>query len=287
MKIFVIGSRGQLGRDLVSLLVKNGHAVTGNDIPEIDIADYRSTLTRIREYAPDVIINCAAYTAVDACETHRQEAFAVNSIGAENIAQSALETGSRVIHISTDYVFDGTKNEPYVENDIPHPTSAYGQSKLEGEVRLASILPNHLIVRVSWLYGIHGQHFIKKIVAKAKSLAGTVTPLTVVTDEVGTPTYTIDVCNQIMKLLQTEHTGIFHCTNEGSCSRYDFAGKILAAYHLNTPVVPCTSRDFVLPAPRPAYSVLENKRLKELGINVMRDWEDAFADYLLEEAQAS
>lgn len=286
MNIMVVGSRGQLGQDLVSFLTEHGHIVTGKDIPDIDITDYRSTLAAVSACTPDIIINCAAYTAVDACETHVQDAFAVNSTGIANIALCALETKCRVIHISTDYVFDGTKNEPYVEDDIPHPTSVYGQSKLDGEIRLASIFPNHLILRVSWLYGIHGQHFIKKITSKAKSLAGTDGVLKVVTDEIGSPTYTIDVCRQIRMLLPTEHTGVFHCTNEGFCSRYDFTRKIFAAYHIDTPITPCTSQDFILPAPRPAYSVLENKRLKELGINVMRDWEEAFADYIVKEARS-
>ena len=144
----------------------------------------------------------------------------------------------------------------------------------------ADSFPTILFLRVAWLYGVHGQHFIKKIRDRALQMQGTGKPLKVVTDEVGTPTYTVDVCRQTLKLLTTDHRGTFHCTNEGFCSRYEFAREILRAYAIDVPLEPCTSKDFVLPAPRPAYSVLENQRLKQLGINIMRDWKVAFGEYV-------
>ena len=282
-KILIVGAHGQLGQDMKSVASSAGYSVSGVDVPDIDITDPAGTRKIIASYAPDMIVNCSAYTAVDACETHEREAFAVNSDGVAYIAQAAREINARIVHFSTDYVFDGTKNAPYAESDMPNPESVYGKSKLEGDRRLAQTLPDHIILRVAWLYGVHGQHFIKKIRARALQMQGTGKPLKVVTDEVGTPTYTIDVCRQTLKLLTTNHRGTFHCTNEGFCTRFEFAREILKTYAIDVPLEPCTSKDFVLPAPRPAYSVLENKRLKELGINVMRDWKVAFGDYVQEE----
>jgi dTDP-4-dehydrorhamnose reductase len=282
-KILIVGAHGQLGQDMKTMASSAGYSVSGVDVPDIDITDPVATRKVIAAHAPEVIINCSAYTAVDACETHEREAFAVNSDGVAHIAQAARETNARVVHFSTDYVFDGLKTGPYIESDVPNPQSVYGKSKLEGDRRLEKTLPDHIILRVAWLYGIHGQHFIKKIRERALQMRGTGKLLKVVTDEVGTPTYTIDVCRQTLKLLSMDHRGTFHCTNEGFCNRFEFAREILNSYAINVPLEPCTSKDFVLPAPRPAYSVLENKRLKELGINVMRDWKVAFGEYVQEE----
>jgi dTDP-4-dehydrorhamnose reductase len=282
-KVLILGAHGQLGQDMMAIAASAGHAVSGVDVPDIDITDPVVTRKVIAAYAPDTIINCSAYTAVDACETHEREAFAVNSDGVAHIAQAAQAINARVVHFSTDYVFDGTKNRPYEESDIPNPKSVYGKSKLEGDRRLAQLLSDHIILRVAWLYGVHGQHFIKKIRDRALQIQDTGKPFKVVTDEIGTPTYAVDVCRQTLKLLTSDHRGTFHCTNEGFCSRYEFAQEILKAYAIDVPLEPCTSKDFVLPAPRPAYSVLENKRLKELGVNVMRDWKVAFGEYVEEE----
>ncbi len=282
-KVLIVGCNGQLGKDMVAMAVAQGYAVRGVDYPDIDIADFRGASAIIAEQVPAVIINCSAYTAVDACETQRNEAYAVNSRGVENIAKCAGDFGALVVHFSTDYVFDGNGNTPYCESDAVNPQSEYGKSKLEGELRLAEILPDHIILRVAWLYGIHGRHFIKKIKERAFAVRGTGEPLKVVTDEIGTPTYTVDVCRQTLSLLTKGHRGLFHCTNEGFCSRFEFAREILRAYNLDVPLIPCTSSDYKLPAPRPAYSVLENKRLKALGMNLMRDWKVAFAEYVEEE----
>jgi dTDP-4-dehydrorhamnose reductase len=283
LKILIVGVRGQLGQDMKAIAASIGHAVSGVDVPDIDVTDPVMTQRVIAAHAPEVIINCSAYTAVDACETHEREAFAVNSDGIANIARAARKINARVVHYSTDYVFDGTGNAPYVESDVPNPKSVYGKSKLEGDRRLEQTLPNHIILRVAWLYGVHGKHFIKKIRDRALQIPGTGKPLKVVTDEIGTPTYTVDVCRQTLALLATNHCGTFHCSNEGFCSRFEFAREILKAYGIDAPLEPCTSNEFVLTAPRPIYSVLENKHLKELGINVMRDWKVAFGEYVQEE----
>jgi dTDP-4-dehydrorhamnose reductase len=283
LKILIVGVRGQLGQDMKAIAASIGHAVSGVDVPDIDITDPIVTQRVIAAHTPEVIINCSAYTAVDACETHEREAFAVNSDGAAHIAQAARAIDARVVHFSTDYVFDGAKNGPYVETDVPNPQSVYGKSKLEGDRRLEQTLPNHIILRVAWLYGVHGKHFINKIKDRAFQIKGTGKPLKVVTDEIGTPTYTVDVCRQTLKLLTLDHRGTFHCTNEGFCTRFEFAREILNTYAIDVPLEPCTSKDFVLPAQRPAYGVLENQRLKQLRINIMRDWKVAFGEYVEEE----
>jgi dTDP-4-dehydrorhamnose reductase len=283
MKLFIIGCNGQLGKDMMSIASDAGHSVSGKDFPDIDISDAAATNAIIAANKPDAIINCAAYIAVDACETQKREAYAVNSHGVAIVAAAARQCGALVVHFSTDYVFDGKSAAPYSETDMVNPQSEYGKSKLEGERRLADILPDHIIVRVAWLYGVHGRHFIKKVKERALAVKKTGEAMKVVTDEIGTPTYCADVCRQTLLLLTKDHRGLFHCTNEGYCSRYEFAREILHAYAIDVPLIPCLSSDFKLPAPRPAYSVLENKRLKDLGINVMRDWKVAFADYIEEE----
>ena len=280
MKILVIGCNGQLGKDMGRILTSAGYDVSGMDVPAIDLTDPAGTAAIIKAAAPQTVINCAAFTAVDACETRRPEAYAVNAGGVSTIALAARATGAKVIHFSTDYVFDGLKNAPYIETDTVNPQSVYGKSKLEGERLLAQALADHVIVRVAWLYGIHGQHFIKKIKNRALAIRGTGETLKVVTDEIGTPTYSVDVCRQTLELLKKDARGLFYCTNEGFCSRYEFAREIIKAYALDVAITPCVSKDFPLPAPRPAFSVLENKRLKDMGINVMRDWKVAFAEYV-------
>jgi dTDP-4-dehydrorhamnose reductase len=287
MKLFIVGCNGQLGKELMAIASAAGHSVSGKDVPDIDITNVRSITAMITAEKPDVIINCAAYTAVDACETHQSEAYAVNSQGVANIAAAGRQCGSRFVHYSTDYVFDGKSNKPYIESDPVNPQSEYGKSKLEGERRLAEILSDHLILRIAWLYGVHGRHYIKKIKERALVVKKTKEPLKVVTDEVGTPTYCADVCRQTLLLLEKNCRGIYHSTSEGSCSRYEFAQEILRAYHIDVPLIPCLSSEFKLPAPRPAYSVLENKRLKDLGINIMREWKAAFAEYVEQEKNVS
>jgi dTDP-4-dehydrorhamnose reductase len=287
MKLLILGSNGQLGKDMMSIASGAGFGLSGIDFPDVDITDAFSIDAIIASEKPDVIVNCAAYTAVDACETHQHEAYAVNSQGVANIAVAARKSGAKVIHFSTDYVFDGKSIVPYCETDPVNPQSEYGKSKLEGERRLADILPDHIVLRIAWLYGVHGRHFIKKVRERALAVKKTGETMKVVSDEIGTPTYCADVCGQTLKLLTKKYRGLFHCTNEGSCSRYDFAREILSAYHIDVPVAPCLSSEFKLPAPRPAYGVLENKRLKDLGVNVMRDWKVAFAEYIEEEKKLS
>jgi dTDP-4-dehydrorhamnose reductase len=286
MNTVVIGSNGQLGTDMVTACKAAGHTVTGLDLPVIDLTNRALTEKSIAAVAPELIINCAAYTAVDACETNRDLAFALNCDAVGLIAAIAKSIGSRVAHISTDYVFDGCKTEPYVETDKPAPRSVYGQSKLAGERLLAETIDNWYTFRIAWLYGVHGANFVKTIrrVAREKCTAGAV--LTVVNDQIGSPTYTRQVCSQIMQVVTTPNFGLFHCTGEGSCSWFDFARSIVDAANIPVNLQPCTTAEFPRPAPRPANSVLENARLKALGLNRMASWEEGFAQFCRDESNA-
>jgi dTDP-4-dehydrorhamnose reductase len=253
------------------------------DFPSIDIANARSVLDAVSPTSPDVIINCAAYTAVDACETDVDKAYAVNATGVANIAKAAQQVGAKCVHISTDYVFDGTKKGPYVETDAPNPVSVYGKSKLAGEQELVRTWENHFIVRIAWLYGTKGKNFLKTIRSLAEKSAVTKAPVKVVNDQVGTPTYTVHVCRQILTLMETDRFGLYHSTNEGWCSWFDFAKAIVKAYGIPAEIQPCTTAEFPRPAPRPANSVLENERLKKIGLNIMPRWENGLKEYLEEE----
>jgi dTDP-4-dehydrorhamnose reductase len=283
--ILVIGSRGQLGTDMVQLAAQQKLTCTGLDYPQIDITKRESVEAVITAVKPDIVINCAAFTAVDDCETKIKEAFSVNAEGPAILAATTHDLGPLLVHISTDYVFDGTKKTPYTESDIPSPKTIYGKSKLEGELKIAQNTDRFQIYRIAWLYGVFGNNFVKTIrnVATKKSASGET--LKVVNDQFGTPTYTIDVCRQIFSTMQTDLFGIFHCTSEGACSWYDFAREILDSSGIKADLKPCTTEEYPRPAPRPMFSVLENARLKIAGENKMPYWKDAFHAFLNQEKQ--
>ncbi|MBN1575281.1 MAG: dTDP-4-dehydrorhamnose reductase [Chitinispirillaceae bacterium] len=284
-RMLIIGSTGQLGTDMCREARSAGYQVTGVDFPQIDIAERRSVARHVVESKAAYIINCAAYTAVDDCETNRERAFALNADGPGSIAAAAASIGARMVHISTDYVFDGRKTGPYLETDFPNPQSVYGQSKYAGEQQVAAACENHQIFRIAWLYGLHGKNFVFTIRAAAEKKAASGGPLTVVNDQFGTPTSTREVCRQVLKALPADLTGIFHATCEGSCTWFDFAKEIiLAAARIPVEVLPCTTDEFPRPAPRPKNSMLENQRLKRAGIAVMTGWKRAFREFLRDEA---
>jgi dTDP-4-dehydrorhamnose reductase len=287
MRLLVIGCNGQLGGDFMVTASAAGHDVAGVDYPQIDITDPGSVQRAIESARPEMIINCAAYTAVDACETDEQRAFAVNAAGVRNIAEAAQACGASVAHVSTDYVFDGTKPGPYVESDPPNPKSAYGRTKLAGEEALMRHHERHFIFRIAWLYGIRGANFVKTIRRVAADKARQGEALKVVNDQRGTPTWTVEVCRQILRAIGTRHFGLFHCTAEGECTWYDFARRIVESAGIPVRIVPCATREFPRPAPRPANSVLENARLKTLGLNSMKEWRAAFAEFLEAENSGS
>lgn len=277
MNILVVGHRGMLGSDLMTRFVMSGHDVTGMDIGELDITSRSAVGDALRETGPDVVVNAAAYTNVDGCESDREGCFAVNARGIENIALACRDRGSRVVHFSTDYIFDGRKGEPYVEDDPGAPLNVYGESKLEGERLLLETMENTLLIRTSWLYGRRGKNFVRTILEKA----AVTNRLEVVDDQVGCPTYSWDLAGAVNLLLEGGQHGVFHVTNRGSTSWYNFARKILEmAGKTEVTVSPVPTERFPRPAVRPRYSVLSGRKFLETTGKTLRFWHLALAEYL-------
>ena len=275
MRITIFGATGLLGKALVREWKDD--EVTGFGSADGDIRDENQVSTLVQRARPDWIVLAAAYTDVDGCESNRDLAFDVNCGGAVNVARAAKQHGSRLLFLSTDYVFDGTKTTPYETNDPRSPSSVYGESKAEAEAQLAEILPDCCIVRTSWLFGPGGKCFPDTIL----KLAETRPELEVVGDQRGSPTYSIDLARAIIQLCRQEASGIVHATNRGECSWYEFAREIISRAGLKTVVRETTSDKFVRPAKRPKYSVLSPESLQKRGI-AMPDWQDALNRYLLE-----
>ncbi|HUU68254.1 MAG TPA: dTDP-4-dehydrorhamnose reductase [Planctomycetota bacterium] len=275
--ILVVGGRGMLGTDLVSLLRSDAAVNAASaDIGEIDITDAGSIGRCLDSVRPDAIINCAAFTNVDACETQEQAAHAVNALGPELLAKACAPRGIRLLHVSTDYVFDGTKAEPYLPDDPPNPSSAYGRTKLAGEQAVAANCPDHLIVRTAWLYGTHGKNFVHTMLRLAKEKP----ELRVVSDQVGSPTFTRDLAGLLARLAHCNATGITHATNSGRCSWFEFACEIVKLAGLSTPVRPIPSSEYPTSTRRPAFSVLDCSRTERLAGVRIRHWRDALAEFL-------
>lgn len=275
MRITIFGATGLLGKALMREW--KGDEVTGLSSADGDIRDEKQVLTLVQRARPDWIVLAAAYTDVDGCETHRDLAFEVNCRGAANVARAAKQHGSRLLFLSTDYVFDGTKTTPYATDDPRSPRSVYGQSKAEAEVQLGEILPECCIARTSWLFGPGGKCFPGTILKLAASRA----ELDVVGDQRGSPTYSIDLARAIIQLCRLGASGIVHATNRGECSWYEFAREIIAGAGLKTVVRETTSDKFVRLAKRPKYSVLSQESLQKRGI-ATPNWQDALKRYLLE-----
>lgn len=282
MRVLVIGNRGQLGSDVVEVLERNhGLAILGIDYPDIDITDPVSVELVFGGFDPDFVINCAAYTAVDDAESDETRAYAVNGTGPRLIAEECRKAGAWLVHVSTDYVFDGTATSPYPEYAPPAPATAYGRTKLAGDQAVQELLPAaHYLVRTAWLYGRNGSNFVKTML-RLEQERDTVS---VVTDQVGQPTYARDLAEQI-GLLMDRHPapGTYHGTNSGEVSWFGFTQEIFRLAGADpTRVLPTTSAEFIRPAPRPAYSVLGHERWAEQGLPEMRPWQEAleaaFAD---------
>ena len=274
----VIGARGMLGHDLCSALKDAGAKIVEMDIPEIDICNLSSVRAIFQKVRPRSVINVAAFTDVDGCETQTEAAFSVNAIGPENLAIVARGSGSYLVHISTDYVFDGSKKEPYKEDDPANPLGIYGKSKWEGEVRLRkTLLDNYCIIRTQWLYGANGKNFVDTIIRAAKRNK----ILKIVNDQLGSPTYTVDLAMAIVRLCQMQATGVFHVTNKGTTTWSDFAAKILEFVGLtNVKIENITTNQLGRAAPRPLYSVLDNTKFENLTSMKMPLWENAVEKYL-------
>ena len=296
MKILITGCRGQLGTELQRQLSSEGSAlgplpdrlrkatVLPVDIDELDITDREATVAYIRRHQPDTVINCAAATNVDGCETQRDMAFRVNALGPRNLAIACDKINARLIHISTDYVFPGTPNGPDGRTPMdecaqPAPVSAYGQTKLLGEQYVQRFCRRHFIVRTAWLYSYYGKNFVKTMV----NLAKTHSEITVVNDQLGNPTNAVDLAHHLLKLAVSHDYGIYHCTGNGVCSWYEFAAEIISLSGLPCKVNPCTSAEYAAQHPasanRPAWSALENRALRCSVGDEMRDWKDAICDF--------
>ena len=280
MKVTIFGATGLLGKALMREWRED--RVTGLSSKDADVRDPRQVKDAVEGTHPDWIVLAAAYTDVDGCETNRERAFAVNRDGAANVARAAKEHGSRLLFLSTDYVFDGSKITPYEVGDPRAPQSVYGRSKAEAEVQLENILPGSCIVRTSWLFGTGGKCFPDTIL----KLAATRPQLDVVNDQRGCPTYTVDLAAAIIALCAKNAGGLVHACNAGECTWFDFAREIVSGAGLNTEVRPVSSAKMARPAPRPAYSVLSATSLHRYGIE-MPDWKDALRRYLDERQSVS
>lgn len=281
MKALVTGATGQLGSDVVTILRSNGHDVLACDRNELDITDLAQCQQVIGQYQPDVVIHCAAYTAVDAAETDIDGAYKVNAVGTRNIAVAAESNGSKVIYISTDYVFDGTSAEPYHEYDNSNPQSIYGKSKRAGEVLVQSLSSRYFIVRTSWVYGVHGNNFVKTMLHLGQEKSS----LKVVDDQIGSPTYTVDLANFLLELMATEKYGVYHASNSGACTWYEFTQAIFEeARQLGINIIaqpePCLTDEFLRPAHRPANSVMEHLAIRSNGFQDLRPWREGLKDFL-------
>jgi dTDP-4-dehydrorhamnose reductase len=275
MKIMIIGSEGMLGHDLVDVLSLE-HDVITTTYETLDITDIKKTIDTVKNNNPDVVVHAAAFTDVDASESNMDLAYKVNALGTRNVAVACREADSAMVYICTDYVFDGTNTTPYYEYDQTKPLGVYGKTKHAGEVYLRDILNNFYIVRTSWLYGYHGPNFV----ATMLDLAKTTDTISVVDDQVGSPTYTVDLANAIATLIKRPSYGIYHVTNSDQCSWYEFAREIFKQAEIEVNLKPVTTEEFPRPAPRPKYSVLENYNWKMEGYPPIRSYKEALSDYL-------
>lgn len=288
MRILITGCNGQLGNTLQTLLKTGvgplgkidaryaGSTILSVDIDALDIADASAVDRLVEDFKPELIINCAAFTNVNACETQQVAAYAANATGPKNLAIAAKKIGAKLVHVSTDYVFSGDIPGERVETDPCAPKSVYGSTKRQGEEFIMQECDRYFILRTAWLYGKIGHNFVKTILKNAREKG----ELKVVNDQYGNPTNCEDLAYHILQLAVTEHYGIYHCTNNGICTWYDFACKIVEYAGISCAVNPCTTDEFPTPAKRPAYSALKNRALKNTIGDHMRHWQDALMDYI-------
>ncbi|MCM3338829.1 dTDP-4-dehydrorhamnose reductase [Paenibacillus sp. MER TA 81-3] len=276
MNILVTGANGQLGADVVHLFSEKGHHVVGLGRAQLDITDEIMCNNVIGEIQPDAVIHCAAYTAVDNAEADQDNAYLVNAIGTRNIAVAAERVKAKICYISTDYVFDGTSSSPYYEYDNTNPLTVYGKSKRAGEQLVQSLCSRWFIVRTSWVYGVSGNNFVKTMLKLGRERES----LQVVNDQWGSPTYTCDLSLFLEELVATEKYGIYHASNTGICSWYEFAQAIFEEAKMPVKVEPCTTEQFPRPAPRPRYSVMEPMAIRTNGLTPIRHWREALQDYI-------
>lgn len=279
-KILITGATGLLGSELLNFFNADYDCV-GVGSKEFDIRNKRETIDYISTCNPNVVLNCAAWTNVDACENDPDNALAINAEGAGNVAEACGKVDATLIHYSTDYVFDGAKEVPYVEDDQCAPVNVYGQSKLKGEKLVLECLPEACIMRVAWLYSNNPKSLIVRLISEAREKSGNAgKPFRMVSDQIGTPTWTIEVARQTKKAIDNKFLGIVHCTAQGACSRYDFAKLLFNTLKIDAPIIECSQKDFADKAPRPKYTPLSNAALDKAGIDIMQDYGAALMEFL-------
>lgn len=278
MKILVTGVRGQLGYDVVNELESRGIETVGVDIEEMDITDAAGVDRVVREAAPDAVIHCAAFTAVDAAEEQEELCRKVNAEGPRNIAKVCKALDIKMLQISTDYVFDGEGDRPWEPEDACHPKSVYGRTKYEGELAVKELLDKYFIVRIAWTFGVNGKNFVKTMLNLAKSHD----TIRVVNDQFGSPTSTYDLAKLLADMIVTEKYGTYHATNEGSCSWYEFARAIFQEAGVQVKVIPVSSEEYGAKANRPANSRMSKEKLTENGFKRLPTWQDALHRYVQE-----
>ena len=276
MKVLVTGVKGQLGFDVCKHFQARNISNKGVDLEDFDLTDQQGTFDAITTYAPDAIVHCAAYTAVDRAETNQEICQKVNVDGTRNVAMAAKHLNAKMIYISTDYVFNGQGTLPFEVNSTIDPQNVYGITKAQGEVVVRAILNKLFIVRISWVFGINGSNFIKTMLR----LGADREVLNVVNDQVGSPTYTDDLASFLCDLLETERYGVYHATNEGYCSWYEFAKLIMAEANLPCKINPIATKDYPTPAKRPLNSRLSKACLIENGFQQLPPWQDAVIRYI-------
>jgi dTDP-4-dehydrorhamnose reductase len=287
MKVAVVGANGQLGTDVVRAFTANGDSVSSITHAEMDVSSLDSVRDCLVTLQPELVVNTSAMHRVENCETEPLRAYAVNALGARHLAFVARQLGAVLVHVSTDYVFDGGRRKPYRENDPAVPLNVYGNTKLAGELFIRAATNKHFILRTSALYGQNpcrakgGRNFVELML----KLAAERDELRVVNDEVVSPTLTEDLAKQIVLLSRTDSFGLYHATAEGSCSWFEFAKKIFEIAEMNVKVVVAGANEFPMKVPRPKYSVLENHGLKALGLNSFPSWEDSLRSYLVSTAR--
>ncbi len=278
MRVLVTGVKGQLGYDVMNELKKRGHTGIGVDIEEMDITDPAACEKVITEANVEAVIHCAAYTAVDAAEDNAELCTRVNGYGTENIASVCEKLNLKMMYISTDYVFDGQGTRPWEPDDERHPLNVYGQSKYEGELAVTNHVKKFFIVRIAWVFGVNGKNFIKTMLRLGKERGA----VSVVSDQIGSPTYTYDLAVLLVDMIETEKYGFYHATNEGLCSWYEFAVEIFRQAGMDVKVTPVTSEEYPAKAKRPFNSRMSKEKLTENGFRKLPAWQDALKRYLKE-----
>lgn len=278
MKILVTGAHGQLGSDICKRLNALHISNEGVDIEDFDLTNQEQTISAIQAYQPDHVIHCAAYTAVDQAEKNRDACFAINVEGTRNVALGCKSCDASMVYISTDYVFSGEGDQPFATDDLPNPLSVYGESKWLGEQMVQEVLDRFFIVRTSWIYGVNGRNFVKAMLRLSEERP----EISVVCDQIGSPTYTTDLSVAICDLLQTGRYGVYHCTNEGFCSWYEFACEIMRLAVRNTKIKPIPTTEYASQTRRPLNSRLSKRSLDAAGIARLPSWQSGLERYLHE-----